>query len=326
MTHIIAFITSIGLATIAAFFSIVGLSAIFQGAMVPVIIMASALEVGKLVSAVYLHNYWDKLTYLIRLYLFTAVIVLMLITSLGIFGFLSRAHIEQNAPVGNNVLKIERLEQRVSRARAKITDAEEVVSQLDGSLQTLIEYDKISGDDGYRAVREQQLPQRGALTETIESAQTKIDDYEDKKLELNQQLQALELEVGPIKYFAALIYDDPSSRIEEAVRIVILLLVFVFDPLAVVLLISSTSFLGHKEPKNVKTEQIHIVDDIAQNEQLRTEQIPIPPAHKTHREPRPKWLSQLDAIATTKGWIDERGNLLKSMKMTQQQVDKYNRD
>jgi len=324
MTHIIAFITSIGLATIAAFFSIVGLSAIFQGAMVPVIIMASALEVGKLVSAVYLHNYWDKLTYLIRLYLFTAVIVLMLITSLGIFGFLSRAHIEQNAPVGNNVLKIERLEQRVSRARAKITDAEEVVSQLDGSLQTLIEYDKISGDDGYRAVREQQLPQRGALTETIESAQTKIDDYEDKKLELNQQLQALELEVGPIKYFAALIYDDPSSRIEEAVRIVILLLVFVFDPLAVVLLISSTSFLGHKEPKNVKTEQIHIVDDIAQNEQLRTEQIPIPPAHKTHREPRPKWLS--GATATTKGWIDERGNLLKSMKMTQQQVDKYNRD
>ena len=260
-----------------------------------------------------------------KVYLFAAVGILMLITSMGIFGYLSKAHVEQNAPTGNHTLKIERFDQMIDRQQDIVSTSETVIDQLDGALQTLIEYDKIKGDDGYRSVSAAQKPQRDSLLETIDTAQAKIDQYEDEKLTLSQELQSLELELGPIKYIAALIYDEPEGHLGDAVRIITLLLVFVFDPLAVVLLIVSARMLhiSREErklnPRTVKTEEVMIVDNPIVSKALNEDPTDETPRYHTNR---PAWLE--GARATTKGWVDDNGHLLKAMKLTKEQVKRYN--
>jgi hypothetical protein len=176
---------------------------------------------------------------------------------MGIFGFLSKAHIEQNADVGNNTLQIERLDQRIGRQQAvidreqvKIDNADAVLVQLDTTVSTLIEYDKISGPDGARAVREGQQSQRDALAAEIVAAQNNIDatedtigELQDERLVLSQAVRELELEVGPVKYIAALVYEDPETNLEDAVRIVIIMFIFVFDPMAIWLLMAANHVL-----------------------------------------------------------------------------------
>ena len=251
----LAFITAIALAGVAAWFSITGLMAIFAGLPISIAIMAGVLEVGKLVTASILYRNWKTIPRSIKAYLSTAVVILMLITSLGIYGYLSKAHIEQNAPVSNNVAKIERLQQRIEREERTINDAETVIAQLDNTIATLIEYDKISGPDGARAVRSNQQPQRDELNATIDAAQDRIDQYLDEKSEYEQEVRNLEREVGPIKYIAALATDSPEAHYEEAVRYIILLLIFVFDPLAVLLLITANHVQMTQLPKPEKKEE-----------------------------------------------------------------------
>jgi len=166
-------------------------------------------------------------------------IVMMLLTSMGIFGLLSKAHIEQTAPVSNNTAKIERLDQRIAREQAEIADAELVIDQLDDTIRVLVDAKIISHPErGSKVVRERQKPQRDALKEIINESMDSIDEYEDQKLALNQELNALDLEVGPVKYIAAIIYENPEDSLEEAVRIVIIAFIFVFDPMAILLLMA----------------------------------------------------------------------------------------
>jgi hypothetical protein len=177
---------------------------------------------------------------------------------MGIFGFLSKAHIEQNAEVGDNTLQIERLDSRIgreqdkiNREQTKIDNAEAVIAQLDETIATLIEFDKISDpENGARAVRERQKPERDELSAIITEAQNNIDEYEEKiagfqdeRLVLGQELQALELEVGPVKYIAELVYDEPENSLEDAVRLVIIMFIFVFDPMAILLLMAANHTL-----------------------------------------------------------------------------------
>lgn len=246
----LAFLTAIALAGVAAWFSITGLIAIFAALPLSIAIMAGVLEVAKLVTASVLYRNWSTLPFTIKSYLTTAVIVLMFITSLGIFGYLSKAHIEQGAPIGDNHAKIERLEQRIEKERRVISDAESEIEQLDGAVRVLIEYDKISGPDGSRAVREGQQPKRDELATTIQTSETRIDEYLDEKAELATEIRAFETEIGPIKYIAALAYDEPEAHYEEAVRYIILLLIFVFDPLAVLLLIAANHIQMQLKPKD----------------------------------------------------------------------------
>lgn len=236
----LALVTSLGIAGIAAWFSIIGLMAIFSGLPGHVMIMASSLEAGKLVTAAWLKNNWSKTGFMMKSALTSMVIVLMLITSLGIFGLLSKAHVEQGAPVADNTARIERLDQRIGSERKEIDDAQRIIDQLDETVQTLIEYDRIRGNDGAIATRKSQEEQRADLKEIIDSSEENIDKLLDQKFELEQEVRSYEVEVGPIKYVAALVSDDPdASQLEKAVRIVILMLIFVFDPLAVLLLLAA---------------------------------------------------------------------------------------
>ena len=249
--------SALSLATTAAWFAIAGIMAIFSGNPYPALVMGAVIELGKVVGVSWVYRNWDTKTSL-KYPLLVGVFVAMLLTSMGIFGFLSKAHIEQNAEVGDNTLQIERLDSRISREQdkigreqTKIDNAEAVIAQLDETIATLIEFDKISDpENGARAVRERQKPERDELSAIIDEAQDNIDKYEDdiaefqdSRLVLGQELQALELEVGPVKYIAELVYENPETSLEDAVRLVIIMFIFVFDPMAILLLMAANHTL-----------------------------------------------------------------------------------
>lgn len=261
MKHaILTLVVAIAISAVAAFYSIAGLVAIFSAAAIPIIIMGVVLEIGKLVTASWLYHNWKTVPFLLRTYLTSAVVVLMVITSMGIFGFLSKAHLDQTISVGDNTVIIERLEQKIAREQRNITDAEKVIAQLDQAVQVLMDYDRIRGDDGAIAVRQSQREERTQLELIIDESQDTIDELEGQKLELSKEQIALEAEVGPIKYIAELVYEDGQSNLDEAVRGVILLLVFVFDPLAVLLLIAANMSFSQLRPQ----ESVQIVQDLPQ--------------------------------------------------------------
>ena len=201
----LALLTSISIAAVAAWFSIAGLVTIFSASAIAIAVMASVLEVGKLVTASWLYRNWKDTKFLLKSYLTIAVIVLMFITSMGIFGYLSKAHLDQTAPVQNNSAQVERIDNRIAREQQRIDSSERVLGQLDSALDTLIEYDKINGPEGMIAVREKQEPQRAQLNDTIDQAQDKISELESEKFELTSQIREIELEVGPVKYIAEMI-------------------------------------------------------------------------------------------------------------------------
>lgn len=261
MKHaILTLVVAIAISAVAAFYSIAGLVAIFSAAAIPIIIMGVVLEIGKLVTASWLYHNWKTVPFLLKTYLTSAVVVLMVITSMGIFGFLSKAHLDQTISVGDNTVIIERLEQKIAREQRNITDAEKVIAQLDQAVQVLMDYDRIRGDDGAIAVRQSQREERTQLETIIDESQDTIDELEGQKLELSKEQIALEAEVGPIKYIAELVYEDGQSNLDEAVRGVILLLVFVFDPLAVLLLIAANMSFSQLRPQ----ESVQIVQDLPQ--------------------------------------------------------------
>ena len=238
---ILTLLVGLAISGVAAWYSIVGLMAIFAAAKIPIAIMGAVLEVGKLLTASWLYQFWDKTNTLLKSYFTVAVVVLMFITSMGIFGFLSKAHMDQTLTVGDNSLLIERIDRKIDREKVKITDAETVVAQLDKTVQVLIDYDRIRGPSGAIAVRESQNDERASLSNIIDQAYSKIDTLSVEKLELDKEQLELEAEVGPIKYIAAFIYGDELDKtlLERAVRWIIITIIFVFDPLAVLLIVAA---------------------------------------------------------------------------------------
>ena len=256
-------LVALAISGVAAWYSIAGLAAIFAAAKIPVIIMGSVLEVGKLVTASWLYQNWQRVPFLLKSYLTIAVVVLMFITSMGIFGFLSKAHIDQTITSGDNTLLIEQLDQRIEREQKRVDDANLVISQLDNAVQTLIDYDRIRGDDGAIAVREEQKNERDNLNSIIDSSYAAITEFQSDKLELSKEQLSIEAEVGPIRYIAELVYDgDPSVDIlDDAVRYVILIIIFVFDPLAVLLLVAANISLKEARSKITSKKVAAVVDD-----------------------------------------------------------------
>lgn len=241
---ILTLLTALTIAGVAAWFSIEGLMAIFTASAIPIAIMASSLEVGKLVTASWLYRYWNDTKFLMKTYMTVAVVVLMLITSMGIFGYLSKAHLDQAAEGGNNNLQIARITQQITREEKAITDAEVVIGQLDQAVQTLMDYDRIRGDTGAIATRRNQADERAELKEIIDAATATIASLQYELLPLQEKQLQVELKVGPLKYVAELIYGEAAeSDLDKAVRLFILLLVFVFDPLAVVMVIAANQTL-----------------------------------------------------------------------------------
>jgi hypothetical protein len=212
---LLPFLTAIALSSIAAFYSVIGLAQIFPGSFWPIVLMGGVLEVAKLVTVSWLYNNWDVTNRAMRYYFLVAIVFLMLITSMGIFGYLSKAHLETNITVGANSVQIKTIEQQEKIAKDR--------------LAYLL---KKAGDDPDKIARR--------TDNAIQETQEELKKLSEQKLPLLKEENALLAEVGPIKYIAEAIYDkeDPNF-IDKAVRVVILVIIVVFDPLAVLLLIAA---------------------------------------------------------------------------------------
>lgn len=248
MVNHIALITAIGVSGVAAYYSIIGLVSIFAAAVLPVAIMGSVLEVGKLVTVSWLYHNWEWTPKVLKVYLISAIFVLMFITSLGIFGFLSKAHIDQTLSTSNNDIEISILNNQIENKQRSISDKEKVIKQLDDIIQTLIDAKRIRGREGSVAVRKLQEPDRKALTNAIENDIMDIQELRLRQSVLKKEQVGLEAEIGPIKYIAELFYGNeaPQSVLEESVRWIILIIIFAFDPLAVLLLLAANIGLSKK--------------------------------------------------------------------------------
>ena len=235
---LLTFLSAISISVIAAGYSIVGLATLFAGAVVPIIAMGSALEVGKLVAASWLYHNWNSdVPRLLKSYLFGAIIVLVFITSLGIFGFLSKAHLDQVKPTSSNAIKIEVIDKQINQQNLIIDRAEKQITLLDKALQVYIDKEYVS--KGLKE-RKKQEEERTLLNNAINEASDKIAELTNQKAELSLAQDKIEAEVGPIKYVAELIYgENAQDNFDKSVRFVILILIFVFDPLAVLLLIAA---------------------------------------------------------------------------------------
>lgn len=230
------------ISAVAAYYSIAGLCAIFAAAVIPIIIMGAALELGKITATVWLHKYWHKANIQFKLYLIPAIIVLMLITSMGIFGFLSKAHMDQNITVGDSAAQVQILDEKIKTEQDNISVNKKALQQMDAQVDQML--GRTTDDKGAnRAVqiRKNQAKERKSLQADITAAQKNISALQAERAPLAAQNRKIEAEVGPIKYIAALIYgDNPNADLlERAVRWVIILLVFVFDPLALILILAA---------------------------------------------------------------------------------------
>ena len=253
---LLTFISAISISVIAAGYSIVGLATLFAGAVVPIIAMGSALEVGKLVAASWLYHNWNSdVPRLLKTYLFGAIIVLVFITSLGIFGFLSKAHLDQVKPTSGNNIKIELLDKQINQQNLIIERAEKQINLLDKALEVYIDKEYVS--KGLKE-RKKQEEERTALNTAINDASDKIAELTNQKASLSLEQDKIEAEIGPIKYVAELIYGEQAQdNFDKSVRFVILILIFVFDPLAVLLLIAANISLRQWRKKRnlIKSEE-----------------------------------------------------------------------
>ena len=269
---LLTFISAISISVIAAGYSIVGLATLFAGAVVPIIAMGSALEIGKLVAASWLYHNWNSdVPKLLKTYLFGAIIVLIFITSLGIFGFLSKAHLDQVKPVSGNNIKIELLDKQINQQNLIIDRAEKQINLLDKALEVYIDKEYVSR--GLKE-RKKQEEERTLLTNTINEASDKIAELTNQKASLSLEQNKIEAEVGPIKYVAELIYgENAQDNFDKAVRFVILILIFVFDPLAVLLLIAANISLRQWRRKReiAKTEKQYTLEQRLEKEKKKAE-------------------------------------------------------
>ena len=269
---LLTLLVALAISTVAAYYSIVGLMAIFAGATTAIAIMGVVLEIGKLICASWTFQNWKTSPFTIRSYFIVAVVVLMLITSLGIFGFLSRAHITQSSPTALLEERIERIDLKVNQRQTQINRYQGRLDTLDQALQRYIELGAISKGLSKIGAMDNET---NLLKTKISTLETEIDGLTDKKYGMKTELNLAEVEVGPIRYVASMIYDDVSeSQLEEAVRWIIVLLIFVFDPLAVVLVIAANiSLRDYRRERKMATKTVTVMPDLSDKEVIDKENV-----------------------------------------------------
>jgi hypothetical protein len=248
----------------AAVYSILGLTAIFAAAFWPVVIMGGSLEFGKIITTLWLHKYWDRAEIQYKLYLCSAVAILMLLTSMGVFGFLSKAHTDQSLVSGDVGAKIAIYDEKIKIERDNIDANRKQLKQMDEAVdQVMGRSTDEKGADKAVAIRRGQQKDRSRLLTEIGESQKKITALNEQAAPIRAEVRKVEAEVGPVKYIAAMVYgDNPDANVlEKSVRWVIILIVIVFDPLALTLLLAATKSLEWErninifEPKRRKEEE-----------------------------------------------------------------------
>ena len=257
-------ISGLTVSAVAIYYSVAGLVAIFSAAVIPIIVMGVALEVSKLAGTVWLKQNWTRAPYFIRAYLLAAIAILMLITSMGIFGFLSKAHMEHGISTGDSQAKLSLYDEKIKTQRDNIELARKALTQMDNQVdQRLSRGDSENSAERAVQIRRQQAGERTKLQKEIGDAQKEIAKLNEERAPIAAENRKVEAEVGPIKYIAALIYGDnaDNNTLEAAVRWVIILLVIVFDPLAIALVLAANASKEWDDEEPVKEEPKYEPDD-----------------------------------------------------------------
>jgi hypothetical protein len=252
---ILLFISGIAVSVVGAYYSILGLAALFAGAYWAVITMGVTLEIAKLVTVSWLYRNWnlDLLPQSIRAYLLSAVLMLMFITSIGIFGFLSKAHLDTAAPNTGNRLLVKNIERQIDSEKKAITGAQKIIDQLDTALDKVIDKDADKG----LIERQKQTTERNRVNNIIANSSKKITDLSNQKLKYDKDQLAIDKEVGPFKYVAEILFGDADDgNLDRAVRFIIICLILVFDPLAVLMLVAvNVSIKEYQRNKGEKNKE-----------------------------------------------------------------------
>ena len=246
-------LTGLTISAVAIYYSVVGLAAIFSAAMIPIIIMGSALEVGKLVCASWLKANWERAPRLMKVYMTTAVIVLMLITSMGIFGFLSKAHSDQSLVSGDVLSRISIYDEKIKTSKENIDANRKALTQMDAAVdQSMARSSDEKGADKAVAIRRGQAKERARLQAEIAQEQKNIAQLNDQAAPIRAEVRKVEAEVGPLKYIAAFVYGaTDETLLEKAVTWVIITIIVVFDPLAVIMLLAAQMTFGWRKEEPV---------------------------------------------------------------------------
>ena len=265
----LALLSGLTISAVAIYYSVSGLVNIFAAAVVPIVVMGIVLEISKLVATVWLKRYWRIAPWSIKSYLITAVLALMLITSIGIYGYLARAHLDQKLPANDISDKVELIDSKISDKMVELEESKKSLTQLNAAVDETM--NRSTSDTGaFRSikVRQAQQVERDQIRSNIDRLQLSIDKLKEDKAPLQQQIRKSEVEFGPITYIAALIYNDSTNEnnLESAVRYVIILIVLVFDPLAVTLLLASQYSFKYIEEEYaprmpIKAPQTPVVED-----------------------------------------------------------------
>jgi hypothetical protein len=306
-------LTGLTISAVAIYYSVVGLAAIFAAAAIPIYIMGSALEVAKLVCASWLKANWERVPRLMKTYMTIAVVVLMFITSMGIFGFLSKAHLDQSIVSGDVVDKVAILDEKIKTQKDNIEAARKALRQMDEAVdQTMARSTDEKGADKAAALRRNQARERTNLQNDIAKAQKAIAALNEERAPIAKDLRKVEAEVGPIKYIAKLIYgDNPDANLlEKAVTWVIIVIVFVFDPLAVIMLLAAQmTFQWAREQKTEEmASDLYEIDNFKEPEPEDTGHVHSPwPFPVKEKEDDFKFLAdEKDLYPEGKPWEEEK--------------------
>lgn len=251
LIHYLALVVAIVISSVAGFFSVVGLEAIYSGASHWILLMGASIELGKVVTASWIYRNWKISPWFIKGALTTAVIVLMCITSMGVFGYLSKAHLAHMSLNANPTLEISALQTQIDSEKRNISNAQRALDSLDKIVDTASTKEVVY-------IRNRQTKERAALNQTITDAGQHIVDLTNKQLPLQQQTAQVEADLGPLKYIADAVYgeEEAPKHIDQTVRYVTIAIVSVFDPLAICLLIAANIGLAAKqEEKQAKIEE-----------------------------------------------------------------------
>jgi len=238
---ILPVLTAIALSIVAAYYSVIGLAQIFPGSYWPIIIMGSVLEVSKLVTVSWLYNNWNVSVRMMRYYFLVAVILLMAITSMGIFGYLSKAHIEHSTSLAPLLEKEFIYEEKIKTLKETIENNRKNLSQLDAAVdQIMVRSADEKGAERSNQIRKTQQKERTRITDEIDGSQKAIQKIIEEKSPVSLEIRKAESDFGPIKYVAEVVYGTHDRDIiDKAVRLVIFIIIIVFDPLAILLLIAA---------------------------------------------------------------------------------------
>jgi hypothetical protein len=238
---LITLLCALSLSAIAAYYSVIGLMAIFAASPIPIAIMGGALELSKLVAASWAYKNWSVAPRLLKYYFAVAVVILMFITSLGIFGYLSKAHSDQNLVSGDVQAQIALIDEKIKIEKDNIDVNRKTLKQMDEAVdQIMVRSTNEKGAEKAASLRKTQQAERSRLLKEIEAYNKRVSTLNEERAPIAAEIRKVEAEVGPLKYIASMMYDDIDSNIlDKAVRFVIILLVLVFDPMAVLLVIAA---------------------------------------------------------------------------------------